>query len=111
MGLRELCWWLNTPCGSDAFGDRHWLSQSRQIATLEGRLPDFLGSYEHIDADGQAVAGCLGLPFTKLPRLNARPQRMVPQDELDDEVVAPLKRRHRRGLQAGPLSGSALTVR
>ncbi len=35
MTFVEWCRWLDTPYGSDAFADRHWLSQHRQI-----RMPD-----------------------------------------------------------------------
>ena len=37
MSFGALCRWLMTPCGSDAFADRHWLSQSRQLRGADGR--------------------------------------------------------------------------
>ena len=57
----DLCRWLNTPYGSDAFADRHWLSQTRQLDLGEGRLPDFVGRHESIDADFRAVCEHLGV--------------------------------------------------
>ena len=71
MCFAELCRWLDTPCGSDAFADRHWLSQSRQVAAADGRMPDFLGRYERLEADWRAVTERLRLPPVALPRLNA----------------------------------------
>ncbi len=68
----DLCRWLNTPYGSDAFADRHWLSQSRQVALDDGRLPDFVGHYENLDADFKAVCERLDMPGRALPRLNTR---------------------------------------
>ena len=84
MSFAEFCRWLNTPCGSDAFADRHWLSQSRQIATGDGRLPDFLGRYETLGRDWRAVTRRLGLPAAELPHLNARPAPAPPEPESDD---------------------------
>ncbi len=70
MCFAELCRWLDTPCGSDAFADRHWLSQSRQVAAADGRMPDFLGRYETLEADWRAVTERLRLPPVPLPHLN-----------------------------------------
>ena len=67
MTFAEFCRWLDTPWGSDAFADRHWLSQHRQIRTAGGRLPDFLGHWERLDADWRAVTARLGLPFASCP--------------------------------------------
>ena len=66
MTFVELCRWLDTPYGSDAFADRHWLSQHRQIRLPDGRLPDFIGRYERLDADWETVAARLGLPLRPL---------------------------------------------
>lgn len=99
MSFGELCAWLNTPCGSDAFADRHWLSQSLQVATADGRLPDFLGSYETLEADWRDVIERLGMPFTELPRLNARPAHMAP--EPDDGTIALVKRRYAADFELG----------
>ena len=65
----DLCRWLATPYGSDAFADRHWLSQSRQVVLDDGRLPDFVGRYENLDADFRTVCNRLGMPARALPRL------------------------------------------
>ena len=73
MTFAEFCRWLDTPWGCDAFADRHWLSQHRQVRDGDGRLPDFLGRWETLDADWRAVCGRLGLPHRALPRLNVRP--------------------------------------
>lgn len=94
MSFADLCRWLGTPCGSDAFADRHWLSQSRQIATADGRLPDFLGSYERLEADWRTVAERLGLPPTPLPRLNSGDRRLYREARLDGASGALLKRRY-----------------
>ena len=92
MTFAEFCRWLDTPWGSDAFADRHWLSQHRQIRTADGRLPDFLGHWERLDADWRAVTARLGLPFQELPRLNPGP-RDVHAAELPDTAIATLLRR------------------
>ena len=63
MGFAAFCRWLETPFGSDAFADRHWLSQHCQVRDADGRLPDFLGCYERLDADWRAVCERLGVPF------------------------------------------------
>ena len=73
MTFAELCRWLVTPCGSDVFADRHWLSQHRQIRTADGRLADFVGAFERLDEDWRALCGRLGLAHRALPRLNAGP--------------------------------------
>ena len=71
MSLDALCRWLDTTCGSDAFADRHWLSQHVQLRTTGGRLPDLLGSFEHLDEDWRAICARLELGDQTLPRLNA----------------------------------------
>lgn len=94
MSFGEFCRWLATPCGSDAFADRHWLSRSRQIAGADGRLPDFLGRYETLEAHWHAVTGRPGMPFTELPRRNARRGCGVPVAGFDDDAAALLRRRY-----------------
>ena len=64
------CRWLNTPYGSDAFADRHFLSQHVQIRLEDGRLPDFIGRLENIDEDWKRIALRVGMPATRLPMLN-----------------------------------------
>lgn len=64
------CRWLATPYGSDEFADRHFLSQHLQIRGADGRLPDFVGRLENLDADWSMVAAKLGLPAEPLPMLN-----------------------------------------
>ncbi len=66
----DVCRWLNTPYGSDAFAERHFLSQHVQIRLPDGRLPDFIGRLENIDADLRRVAAHLGMPAPVLPMLN-----------------------------------------
>ena len=66
----DLCRWLKTPYGADAFADKHWLSQSRQVVLDDGRLPDFVGRHDYLDVDFKAVAEHLGMPARELPRLN-----------------------------------------
>ena len=67
-----VCAWLHTPYGSDAFADRHWLSQHQQIRLPDARLPDFVGRYERLEADFATVARRLDLPTTDLPVLNTQ---------------------------------------
>ncbi len=62
MSFEEVCQWLVTPYGSDAFADRHWLSQHIQLDLGEGRLPDFIGRHESLETDLRTVAERLGLP-------------------------------------------------
>ena len=66
----DYCRWLNTPYGSDAFANCHFLSQHRQICLLDGRWPDFIGRFENIDRDLERVAEHLGMPLPTLPMLN-----------------------------------------
>ena len=101
MTFAEFCRWLDTPWGSDAFADRHWLSQHRQIRTADGRLPDFLGHWECLDADWRAVTGRLGLPFRELPRLNAGPRGVHAAQAPDTAAAAVLRRRYAEDLRIG----------
>lgn len=66
----DFCRWLNTPWASDAVADRHFLSQYLQIRLDGGRRPDFVGRFEHLDADFRRVAERLGLPAPALPLLH-----------------------------------------
>ena len=81
MGFAEVCRWLATPAGADAFADRHWLSQHAQIRTLDGRAPDFVGRFETLDADWRRVVAHTGMPWRPLPRLNARAARAADDPE------------------------------
>ena len=101
MSFRELCDWLNTPAGSDAFADRHWLSQSRQLRSADGRLPDFLGSWEHLAADWRTIAEQVGMPFHELPRLNVRTAGNMPEEALGNEIGALLRFRYARDFELG----------
>ena len=73
----ELCAWLNTPCGADAFADRHWLSQHEILRDEDGRLPDFVGRYERLEADLAEIAARLGMPRPALPALNRSPRAVL----------------------------------
>jgi GT2 family glycosyltransferase len=99
MDLDAFCAWLATPWGSDAFADRHWLSQDVLLRErADGLLPDFLGRFEHLAEDLGMVAGRLGLPLPELPRLNAsRPAR----ETLGDDARALLARRYARDFALG----------
>ena len=67
----DYCDWLNTPYASDDFADIHFLSQRPQITADGGRLPDFVGTVENIDADFRRVAARVGMtPPPALPTLN-----------------------------------------
>ena len=94
MSLDALCRWLDTPCGSDAFADRHWLSQHVQLRTVEGRLPDLLGAFERLDKDWRALCARLGLKFRALPRLNATWGAPEMFDALDAPVRTLIERRY-----------------
>ena len=101
MTFAELCRWLDTPCGADAFADRHWLSQWRQISDASGRLPDFVGRFESIDADWRAIGARLGLPPTPLPRRNAGDPGLLRESGPDPETDALLRRRYARDYEIG----------
>ena len=101
MSFAAWCRWLETPCGSDSFADRHWLSQSRQIATADGRLPDVLGHYESLEADWRAVTTRLGVPCAPLPRLNASAGLTAADDAPDEELSALLRRRYAEDFRLG----------
>ena len=95
MGFEELCRWLATPAGSDAFADRHWLSQHLQIRTEGGRAPDFVGRWETLDDDWRTVAAQVGMPRRALPRLNARAGKPPGTDGPEGlEALALLRRRY-----------------
>ena len=100
MGFEAFCRWLDTPFGSDAFADRHWLSQHRQLRDGDGRLPDFLGRYERLDADWRAVCDRLGLPVRALPRLNARPEGLA-EAPVSAATAAVLRRRYAEDFRVG----------
>ena len=105
MTFAEFCRWLDTPWGSDAFADRHWLSQHRQIRAADGRLPDFLGRWERLDADWRAVTARLGLPCRELPRLNAGPRGARAAGPPDDPAAAALRRRYAEDFRIGGYDG------
>ena len=101
MTFGELCAWLGTPCGADAFADRHWLSQWRQLVDPQGRLPDFLGRYEHLEADWRTLRARLGLPRAALPRLNAGDPGFRRDAVADAGIDALLRRRYARDYEIG----------
>ena len=101
MSFAELCRWLATPCGADAFADRHWLSQPRLIAGADGRLPDFLGRCERLEEDWRAVADRLGLPPARLRRLNATDPRLRGQAIIDTASAALLRHRYAEDFALG----------
>ena len=101
MTFAEWCRWLDTPYGSDRFANRHWLSQHRQIRLPDGRLPDFVGRYERLEADWKAVTARLGLPRRPLPWLNRRPVAMAAEAHPDDGTAALLKRRYAEDFRLG----------
>ena len=103
MGFGPFCRWLATPCGSDAFADRHWLSQGLQIRSGDGRLPDFLGRCERLEADWRRVAERLRMPFVALPRLNA--SAAPAPEEPDEETLALLRRRYAGDFALGGYAG------
>ena len=106
MSFGEFCRWLATPCGSDAFADRHWLSQHRQIRTAEGRLPDFVGHWESLEADWRTVAERLSMPCHDLPRLNVRPEGSSAEEQPDAVANALLRRRYAEDFRVGGYDGA-----
>ena len=66
----DYCEWLNSPYGSDAFADKHFLSQHLVIRAGHDRLPDFVGRFENLRADLARVAADVGMPAPALPMLN-----------------------------------------
>ena len=66
----DYCEWLNTPYGSDAFANKHFLSQHLIIRAGRDRLPDFVGRFENLRADLDRVAAEVGMPTPALPMLN-----------------------------------------
>ena len=64
------CEWLNTPYGSDACANRHFLSQHLVIRAGHDRLPDFVGRLENLRADLDRIAADVGMPAPALPMLN-----------------------------------------
>lgn len=94
MDFDELCRWLETPCGSDAFADRHWLSQHLQVRTARGRRPDVLGRVERLDDDWRALCGRLGMPHRPLPTLNRSARETGAAGLLDDRARDRLARRY-----------------
>ena len=101
MGFAELCRWLCTPCGSDAFADRHWLSQSRQVVCADGGVPDFLGRYETLDQDWSTLCKRLRLPPVPLPRRNAGSYDTMPAAPLDAGIRNLLQRRYAEDYDLG----------
>lgn len=101
MSFAAFCRWLATPAGSDAFADRHWLSQFRQLRDAEGRLPDFVGRFETLETDWRTVSERLGLPQVALPRLNPRPPETPPEPALDDDTASLLRRRYAEDFALG----------
>lgn len=69
-GFDDYCQWLQTPYASDAVADRHFLSQHVQLDLGSGRLPDFIGRLENLDADFRGAAKQIGMPKPDLPLLN-----------------------------------------
>ena len=94
MSFAEYCRWLDTPFGSDAFAERHWLSQVRHIEA-EGSLPDYVGSYDNLEENWRWVLARLGVPYTELPHLNERGAGSV-GGEVDRVSLAILHRRYER---------------
>ncbi len=90
MTFAEYCRWLDTPFGSDAFAERHWLSQSKQIL-VNGHLPDYVGSYENLEANWRWVLAHLGIPHGGLLSLN---QARADVGCVDDDCIAILRRRY-----------------
>lgn len=93
MTFDAFCRWLETPFGSDAFADRHWLSQHLHLRDDgEEPLPGFVGRCERLEEDWREVADRLGFPRRGLPRLNPGP--LGPRPAVDGAPAAALRRRY-----------------
>ena len=101
MPFAEFCRWLGTPYGSDAFADRHWLSQHRQIRLPGGGLPDFVGRFERLDDDWRTLTAHLGLPPRTLPKLRTGPLSVRVAEQLDGETAGLLRRRYAEDFRLG----------
>lgn len=78
MTFDEFCAWLASPWGSDTFADRHWLSQTVLLREKPGApLPDFIGRYEHLEADFLSLARLLSMPNPALPYRNRTAASML----------------------------------
>ena len=96
MDLDAFCAWLETPWGSDAFADRHWLSQDALLREApDARLPDFIGRFERLDDDVEAVTTGLRMPRTGLAHLN---RSTGVQSTPSAEALAALGRRYARDI-------------
>ncbi len=101
MDFAALCRWLETPPGADAFADRHWLSQHLLVRAAGGRLPDFLGRVERLDADWRTICERLGMPPRPLPRLNPASGEAASAALLDARTRARLARRYAEDFRLG----------
>ncbi len=98
MSFAGFCRWLATPCGADAFADRHWLSQHLQICGADGRAPDFVGAFERLDEDWRVLCDRLGIAHRALPRLNVGPDT---GEGVDAESRALLEQRYAGDFRLG----------
>ena len=116
--FEKYCEWLCTPYGSDAFADRHFLSQREHLRLPGGRLPDFIGRLERIGEDFGAVAERLRMPAPPLPLLNsmagweAKPEeaeaaRAAMNDCLTPRAEAALRTRYADDYELGGYSPDA----
>ena len=78
--FEEFCEWLRA-YGPNPFADPRFMSQSAQLRIPDGCLPDFIGRFENLDADFDAVTERLGLPPTPLPLLNTMAARKARHNE------------------------------
>ena len=72
MPFRDFVYWLMTEEGSDAYADRHWMSQSLLLNLNNGKPHyTFIGKLEQIDQDFEKVAELLGVGSGELGHLNS----------------------------------------
>ena len=113
----DYCEWLNTPYGSDAFADVHFISQHLIIRAGRDRLPDFVGRFENLQADLDRVAADVDMPAPALPMLNtmagwqatpealrAARRRMAVQHQLTERDKALLEKRYAEDFRLGGYS-------
>ena len=112
MSFDDYCRWLDTPFGSDAFAERHWLSQYKHLE-VNGGLPDYIGSYENLQEDWRCMLAQLGVHYRELPHLNKRRSGAVRPEaaHTSEEISNILHRRYARDFELFREVGSRGMIR
>ena len=107
MDFLSFCEWIVSPWGSDAFADRHWLSQYHFLTGPDGRPLDFIGRLETIDDDWRHISECVGLLHLDLPHHHPsrQPGPGEGPDSLEPELLDRLHARYREDFESWNRSG------